>query len=234
MNLSFIHTLLKVHGLYFFENIQFLNLTQNFCRCFRRDLAAVRSVDFISVVLGRIVGSRHHDSRRAVQIPHRKRQARSGHQLRINIHLNIVGREYSGRHLREQIRFDAGIIAYRDLPRAAFIMFFHIIRQSLGRFCHRMHIHPVGSRADHAAQPAGSKSQIPIKRVFNPCSVSFYFLKFFHHIRIRLGILPPDPVLLHDSALFHLSPPNNLPSASAPCRVFLAARNPPAGTGSPL
>ena len=42
-----------------------------------------------------------------------------------------------------------------------------IVRQPLGRFCHRIDVHPVCPGSDHAPKPSGPKGQVPVKPVLD-------------------------------------------------------------------
>ena len=123
------HACFKVAGPDVGKDVQLLDFSQNFRSGFGGDLAAVRTVDLVAAILAGVVGSRHHDTGRGVQIAGRKRHGRNRHQGRPDVDLNAVGREHTRSHLCKHIALDAAVVTNGN--RGVLIMFFEVIGQSL-------------------------------------------------------------------------------------------------------
>ena len=184
MNQAFFHAFFKAYLLHIRKDVKLLNFRENLTRRFRGDLAAVRTVYLVAVVFRRIVGSSHHDARRAAKLPHRKRKAGRGHELRINMRLNAVGREHAAGCAGKEIRLDAGVIAHRDFSHFRRESAVHVIGEPLGGLRHRINVHPVRPGANHAAKAAGPESEIPVKGVLDFCVIARDGLKLRRDVRV--------------------------------------------------
>ena len=192
------HVCFKITGLDVCKDIQFLDLRQNFRSDLSGDLAAVRTVDLIAVILAGVVRSRHHDTCGGVQIMGRKRHGRNRHQDRPDIDLNAIGREHTRSHLCKHIALDAAVIA--DGHRRLCEVLFQIISQTLRSLRYGVDVHPIGACANYATQPTGAKSKITIKSILNFCIIQRF--QFSGNICIRSCIHQPSLVFffnIHNS-----------------------------------
>ncbi|OJG25599.1 hypothetical protein RR47_GL001648 [Enterococcus columbae DSM 7374 = ATCC 51263] len=192
------HACFKITGLDVCKDIQFFNLRQNFRSSLSGDLAAVRTVDLIAVILARVVRSRHHDTCGGVQITGRKRHGRNRHQDRPDIDLNTIGCEHARCHLCKHIALDAAVIA--DGHRRLCEVLFQIISQTLRSFRYGVDVHPIGACANYATQTTGAKSKITIKSILNFCIIHRF--QFSGNICIRSCIHQPSLVFffnIHNS-----------------------------------
>ena len=114
------HTCFKIAGLDVCEDVQLLDFGKNFCCGFSRNLAAVCTVDLITVVFARIVRSRHHDTGRGVQITGRKGHGRNRHQNRPDIHLDAISSKHPGGNFCKHIALDTAVVT--DHHRRLFIV----------------------------------------------------------------------------------------------------------------
>ena len=137
------------------------------------------------------MGSGDHHARSAVQLAHGEGQARRGHQFRVDMHTDAVGHKHLRRHPREQVGLDTAVIA--DGHGAAFgrKVLHHVVRQPLGGLGHGVNVHPVGARADHAAQSARAKGQIPVEGVLNTVVAAANVLQLLGNISVAGGIFQP-------------------------------------------
>ena len=186
------HTRFKIAGLDVCKDVQLLDLSQNFCCGLGGDLAAVRAVDLVAVVLAGVVGRRHHDTGRGVQIAGRKGHGRDRHQDRPDVDLDAVGSKHPCGDFCKHIALDAAVVTngHRRLGK----ILFQIIRQTLRSLCHGIDVHPVGACADDAAQTARAKGEVTIECVFDFGIVQRFQL--CHNIGIGGGICQPAFVFL--------------------------------------
>ena len=164
----------------------------NLLRGFGRDLAAVRPVDLVAVVFRGVVARGEHDAAAAGKVPHRKRKRRSRHDHGIQIDLNAVAREHFGCRAREHIALDAAVVGDGKLRCREFAH--AILAVSLRGFRHRIHVHPVRARADHAAKAAGAELQLPIEPVFDFGGRVFDPLQLVREIRVPRRFVAPEAV----------------------------------------
>ena len=133
------------------------------------NLAAVRAVDLVAVVLGRVVAGRNAHPRPAAQIPYRPGKRRGWLQPGVQIRRDAVGRQHPRGLPAEQFALAAAVVGQRHLfGQAAGVQ---IIRQPLGGPADRVNVQSVGTRAQYAPQPAGAEFQIPVKPVGNGVGV---------------------------------------------------------------
>ncbi len=105
------------------------------------------------------------DAAVAVQRPHGIGERGRGHELLVEMHAHAVGRKHAGRRLGEERGFVAAVVADGDRRICKFFM--KIAAIALGRPGDGVDVEPVGARADHAAQPARAKFQVPVETVEN-------------------------------------------------------------------
>ena len=163
MNLSLAAALFKIHLHHIIKYIHAVDLVQN-CLChLQRDLAAICSIHLITVIFRRVMACSHHDTAVTIQVAHCIGQRRCRHQFFIDMNLDSICRKNPGGCSGKYIGFDPAVIG--DGHRRLCRNLFQIIAVALGRFCHSMHIHAVGSSADHAAEPTCTKLQLPVKAI---------------------------------------------------------------------
>ena len=88
---------------------------QNLCGNFQRDLAAVRAVHLVAVVLGGVVAGGDADARAAAVVAHGPAQGRGGLQPGVDVGLDAVGGEDGGSLAGEHIALDAAVVADGNL-----------------------------------------------------------------------------------------------------------------------
>ena len=186
------HASFKAAGPDICKDVQFLDLGQNLRSSLGGDLAAVRAVDLVAVVLAGVVGRRHHDTGRGVQIAGRKGDGRNRHQNRPDVDLDAIGREHARSNLGKHIALDAAVIT--DGHRRSFKVLFQIVRQTLRGLCHRVDVHPIGACADDAAQTARAKGEVTVECVLDLGIIQRF--QFCHNIGIGGGICQPAFVFL--------------------------------------
>ena len=76
---------------------------------------------------------------------------------------NAVCGQNRGAFARKDIGLDAAVVG--DGHGRRFAVLVQVIGKALRRLAHGIDVHAVGAGADHAAQPAGSEFQIPVKPV---------------------------------------------------------------------
>ena len=186
------------HGLYIGKNIQAVDFILYVAGHFRRNLAAVAAIAFISVIFGRVMAGRYANTGVAVQIPHSKRQGRRGHELGIQIGFDPIGCQYGRRFFRKQCAVNTAIIpnGYSGYMTLCF-MFIEIIGKALRCFPYRIDIHPVGASSQHAPQPSRTKRQVLIKAVIDFIGFVLYAFEFFGQRRIFQLIGQPLLVFSH-------------------------------------
>ncbi len=102
-NQAVLNALGKGYVLCAVKDIGLLDLCVNNRRCVVCHLAAVRTVCLITIILCRIVGRRHHNTRVALIVTGRKGKRRNRHQRVINPHLDPVCRKHARRCLGEYV-----------------------------------------------------------------------------------------------------------------------------------
>ena len=172
---SGLQRVLKISALHIPENIQAVDFRKDACRGFRRDLTAIRSVNLVAVVFGRIVRCRDHHAGRGPEPAHGKADGRHWQKLRPEMDRDAIGGKHSCRRSGKNVAFDPTVVADHNACSLA-----QGIGQSLARLGNDIDIHPIGPRADHAAQAARAKGQIAIERVFDLRLI--HSPQFFQHV----------------------------------------------------
>ena len=192
VNEAFLYSCFKIDTHDVRKRVNAVDGALNLLRGFGRDLAAIRPVDLVAVVFRGIVARGEHDTAAAGKVPHRKRKRRRGHDHGIQIDLNPVAREHLGRRAREHIALDAAVVGDGQLRLDK--LFHAILAVSLRGFRHRIHVHPVRARADHAAKAAGAELQLPIEPVFDFGGRVFDPLQLLCQIRVPRRFVAPEAV----------------------------------------
>ena len=193
--------------------INFFDSCQNFLGSLQRDLAAVRAVDLVAVVLSGVVAGRHADARAAAEVPHRPRKRRG--RLKPGVHAggNAVRGQHAGGLAGEQRTVMAAVVGDGYLFGQAGRI--EVVRQPLRCLAHGVEVHPVRARADHTAQAAGAEFQIAVKAVRDGVGVSRDGdeLGFDGVVQIRLG----KPAVIEVVCIVHgVSPLSSLGSCGQP------------------
>ena len=193
--------------------INFFDSCQNFLSSLQRDLAAVRAVDLVAVVLSGVVAGRHADARAAAEVPHRPRKRRG--RLKPGVHAggNAVRGQHAGGLAGEQRTVMAAVVGDGYLFGQAGRI--EVVRQPLRCLAHGVEVHPVRARADHAAQAAGAEFQIAVKAVRDGVAVARDGdeLGFDGVVQIRLG----KPAVIEIVCIVHgVSPLSSLGSCGQP------------------
>ena len=159
------HTGVKIVLLHAVKEIPFLNFGEDFGGGFNSHLAAVRAVDLVAVVLGGIVGGGDHHARGRAEKARGKGHGGHRGELRPEVHLHAVSGQHARGHARECIAFETAVIA--DDGGGSGEALVEVVRQPLRSPGDGIDVHAVGPRADHAAQPAGSKGEVAVKGVLD-------------------------------------------------------------------
>ena len=109
------------------------------------------------------MAGRHHNAAVAGEGAHGIGERGCGHELGIEVHKHAVGSKYAGCSLGKQCGFDAAVVGDGYAGICKFFM--KIVAIALSRPGHRVHIEQVGACANHAAQTARAKFEIPIKAI---------------------------------------------------------------------
>ena len=181
LNVSTLHSCFKIFLPDIFEDIQLLDLCQDFCRRLGGDLAAVRAIDLVAIVLAGVVGSSNHHARRGFQMARCKGNHWHRHQLGPDMYLYSVGGKHPRCNLGKYIAFDSAVIANGD--RRLGKMLFQIVRQALRGLCNGVNIHAIGARANDAPQASCAKGQIPIEGILDLACI--HLDQLFRQIAIR-------------------------------------------------
>ena len=163
------------------------------------DLAAIRTVDLVAVELGRVVAGRDHHARRGVQVTHGVGQHGRGHQGLVDVHADAHLRQGRGGQAGKVGGMDAAVAAYRT--GGVLEGFLEVLAQAAGRLGHGIKVHPVGARAQHAAQSAGAKGQLPVEAVGDLLLV--HGLELGEQLVVHAGAVEPLLIL----GVHHHSPP---------------------------
>ena len=194
------------------------------------DLAAVRAVDLVAVVLGGVVAGGDAHARPAAQIPHRPGQGGGGLQAGVEPGGDAVGRQHPGRFPGEQLALAAAVVGDGNaLVQAGSL---EVVGQALGGLAHGVDVHAVGARADDAPQAAGAELQLTVKAVVQAVFVLCLLQRgqLPDKVRVFRGVLQPTSQLIcHQESLFHF----NLKRARNPSDRFRALeRSSPQGNNT--
>ena len=146
----------------------------------------------------------HNDSGDASQSAEREGKLRSGTKLVKHVRPDPVCRQAQSRFIREFRGHIAGIVGNGNALLFS-ALFDDVIGQPLSGLSHRVDIHPVGTRADHAAQSARTEFQLLIEPVLDLLLIAFDCGKLVLRLLVKVGILPPEPILVHKA--HNLFPP---------------------------
>ena len=167
--------------------VALLNRCKDFFGSFQRDLAAVRAVDLVAVILGGVMAGGHADARAAAEIPHRPRKRRGRLKAGVHIGCDAVGGQHTGRLAGKQLTVMAAVVGDGNLLRQVSCV--EVIRQTLRCLADGIEIHAVGARTNDTAQSAGAEFQITIKTIRDGLVIPGHAdkLRFNSIVQIRLG-----------------------------------------------
>ena len=105
-NIRFKGTVLNIR-----KDVQLFDLCQDLRCGLGRDLATIRAVDLVAVILAGVVGGRDHNARRRFQVSYREGNRGNRHQRGPDVHLHSVCRKYTGSDPGKQVALDAAVVA---------------------------------------------------------------------------------------------------------------------------
>ena len=167
--------------------VDLLNRCKDFFGSFQRDLAAVRAVDLVAVILGGVMAGGHADTRAAAEIPHRPRKRRGRLKAGVHIGCDAVGGQHTGRLAGKQLTVMAAVVGDVNLLRQVGCV--QVVRQTLRCLADGIEIHAVGARTNNTAQTTGTEFQITIKTIGDGLVIPGHAdkLRLNGIVQIRLG-----------------------------------------------
>ena len=201
-----IHRLVVVHPRHR-EVIDLVDGLGDGSRSLACNLATVRPVRLVAVVLGGVVAGSDVDASRAPQVAHRKRERRGGLDARIHVSLHSVGRQHARRVVGKEVAAVPRIAA--DGDGGVLVGLLEIGGEPLGGPSHRVDVHAVGAHAKHSAQSRGSKAQLLVKGVFELLRVILEGLELYQVVtRERFDPMVDHPILVIGHAIAPFLLPN--------------------------
>ena len=195
-------TRLKIAALHALKIVQLLDLGKDRVRRLGGDLAAVRPIHLVAVVLAGVVAGGDHHARGAAQRPHGIAQAGGGHQSGIDVGPDAVGGKHVCGDPGKQVGMDAAVIADGDAARFGREALDDVICQSLGSPGHGIHVHPVGAGAQHAPQAAGAEFQVPVEGVLDPGLVACHAAQLLPQLFLPHAA-EPGPISIQHFFCYH-------------------------------
>ncbi len=161
---------------------------------FGGNLAAVRAIDLVSVILGGIVAGGDADARAAVQIPHRPAQGRGGLKAGIQPGGDAVGGQHPGRLPGKQLPLDAAVVG--DGHGVAKPLALDKVGQRLGGPADGVDVHPVGPGPQDAPQAPGAEGQVAVEAVGHRLLIVLDVLQLCNQVRVLPGPVQPEAQLV--------------------------------------
>ena len=158
------------------KEIQFIDFRKDGGCSLSSNLAAVRPVNFVAVIAGRIVGCRDHDAGAASENTHRITEARCGHQSWIEPDTDSVCCKDRSRCFTEDVALQAAVVGKRDRRRRKLLQ--EIVCKALRCLRHSIDIHAVGARPEDAAEAAGAKGEVTVESILDLCGCHGGKLRF--------------------------------------------------------
>ena len=182
------------------EQVKRIDLVDDSLRDFQRDLAAVRAVGLVAVVLCGVMARSDHDACGAFERTDCPREHRRRHQLPVDMHTDAVCCENCGSGLCKQVGLVAAVVGDRD---ARLIKgFLHIIGKTLCCTAHGIDIHSACARAEHTAQAAGAELQITVKPLADRIAVAADLSQLSDEVGILRRVFAPE--LIERQLLRHI------------------------------
>ena len=190
--------LVEVHVFRTRKIVERLNDRQHRVRRLGSDLAAVRAVDLVAVILRGVVACRHVDARAAAVIAHGKAQRRRRLQSRVEIDRHAVCRKDLRRHFGKERAAHAAVVGDGNLLRKTGSG--KPGRQTLRGTRHGVDVHPVRARTEHAAQSRRAEGEVAAEAVENFLCVALHGGKLFGKRRVQTRLAAPGLIPLHCKA----------------------------------
>ena len=186
LDFSALNVLFKRSGSYV-ERIDLVDIPYHFQRARVCELATVRAVYFVTVVLRRVVRSCDHYSDIGLGFAGYVRKERRGHQFFRDKSLYAVSREYFRHRAGEKIGVYSAV-ARNGSARP--IVLFHTIRNALRDLADRIHVQTVRARAEFAAKSGSAELEVLVERVDPRVFVCFERFKPREYFRVRRAVFP--------------------------------------------
>ncbi len=170
------------------EDVDLVDLFQNRVGHFQTDLAAVRSVDLVAVVFGRIVGGGDADTDAAVMIAGRPAEERDRLKAGIKHHFDAVRGKHGRGFAGEEVAVNAAVVSNRGYLRQVGRV--QVIREALRGAAHDVNIHAVRAGAEDAAKAACTEFKIAVKAFVNFRFIASNGFEIFAH-RAVIGFRKP-------------------------------------------
>ena len=189
------NAVLEGHGLCAGENVGFLNFRIDHSGSIVGHLAAVGAIGLVAIVLGGVMGSRDHNAGVGLVIAGGKGQGGNGHEGIINAHLDAIGSQHAGSGFREHIGIDTAVIGDGNQLIAALGL--NPVGKALGSLTDHVDIHPVGARAQNAAQAGSAELQCHREPVLDLLILTFDAFQLFGQCRVLKVRFQPAFVIIH-------------------------------------
>ncbi len=170
------------------KDVDLADFVQNRVGHFQADLAAVRSVDLVAVVFGRIVGGGDADANAAVMVAGRPAEERDRLKAGIQHHFDAVRGKHGRGFAGEEVAVDAAVMGNRGHLRQVGRV--QMIREALRGAAHDVNIHAVRAGAEDAAQTARTEFKIAVKAFVNFRFIASNGFEIFAH-RAVIGFGKP-------------------------------------------
>ena len=189
--------LLKVGGLHAVEGVGLGDGGGDGRSSLARDLATVGTIGLVAVVGSRVVGGRHADTARAVQVAGGPRERGNRRDLGVDVGLHAVGSQNGGRHAHEEVALVAAIA--RDGNARVLEVFHQVVRKALRGATDGVDVHAVGARAQRAAQAGGAELKVLEEGIGDGVLVTgiLHGLELGGQLRIRDILDPRIEKLVH-------------------------------------
>ena len=176
-------SLLEGHGAHIVEHVDALDRLGDGIGDLRGDLAVIRAVYLVPVVLAGVVACGYVDADGASKVARGEGKRRRRLKARVHVRLDAVGCQHARCSVREQLGIDAGVVANGNGAGLAIAgLAVDEVGDTLGCLTHRMDVHAVGAGAQNAAQARRAEFQRAIERVLD-CR---FVTRFAHSLQVSL------------------------------------------------
>ena len=160
---ALLERLVEVHALHAIEDVGLVDGVLDLVGGLVGDLAAVRAVDLVAIVLRGVVGGRNADAGGALEVARGVRQR--GHRLdaRVDERLDAVGGKHAGGGLHEVLALVARVA--RDGDRGVLEVRVEVGGEALRGLGDRVDVHAVGAHAQRAAEARRAKGKAAVEGV---------------------------------------------------------------------
>ena len=185
----------EIHRVHIGKRIDLVDLRLNGLRRLCGDLAAIRAIDLVPVILCRIVTCRDDDASITMQIADGEGQRGRWHQMVIQMHHNTICGKHTRRRFRKGLRVNTTVISNSN--SWLYCHLFQVVAIPLCGLSHRVYIHAVRAGPQHAAQTTCTKLQFAIKTILNGVRIAADVQQFFLHRHIVGCFFQPQLVKPH-------------------------------------